>query len=151
NLSGKSDVAWISTALAETLTTELALGDRLRTVPGERVAHAKNDLSLGDSDTFEPDTLARLRRNLAADYVVLGSYLAGGPGQVRVDVRLQDTLAGETVAQTSENGTETDLPTLVTRVGERLRHALGAGAVAPGEVLAARRALPSNPKAARFY
>ena len=35
NSAGKADQAWMSTALAEMLTTELAAGEQLRTVPGE--------------------------------------------------------------------------------------------------------------------
>src|SRR5215469_5452046 len=35
NLSGRSDDAWLSTALSEMLSTELAAGERLRTIPEE--------------------------------------------------------------------------------------------------------------------
>ena len=38
NLSGKADDGWVSTALAEMLTTELAAGGQLRTIAGENVA-----------------------------------------------------------------------------------------------------------------
>src|SRR5207249_9683253 len=34
NLSGRPDQAWLSTAFSETLTTELAAGEQLRTIPG---------------------------------------------------------------------------------------------------------------------
>ena len=150
NLSGRGDVGWVSTALMEMISTELGLGDRLRTVPGEKVARAKSDLSIGDADGFEPDTLARLRKNLASDYVVLGSYLDVG-STVRVDLRLQDTQSGETVASFGENGTENDLAGLVGRVGGRLRARLGAGGLSASETTAARRSMPSNAEAARDY
>src|SRR5262249_48525025 len=133
NLSGRADSAWISTALAEILTTELALGGELRTIPGERIARTKNDLSLRESDGFERDTLARLRRTLAAAYVVLGSSLPVGQGELRVDIRLQDTAAGETILSSGDSGSESDLPALVGRVGERLRRKLNAGAVPVGD------------------
>ena len=45
NLSGKPDEAWISTALAEMLSTELAAGEQVRTIPGENIARMKVDLS----------------------------------------------------------------------------------------------------------
>src|SRR5205823_7280408 len=35
NLSGRAEDAWLSTALSQMLSTELAAGDRLRLVPGE--------------------------------------------------------------------------------------------------------------------
>src|SRR5262249_31603309 len=37
NLSGRADEAWLSTALSEMLTTELAAGEKLRTIPEENV------------------------------------------------------------------------------------------------------------------
>src|SRR5262249_42122605 len=41
NLSARPEDAWLSTALAEMLTTELAAGEQLRTIPGENVARMK--------------------------------------------------------------------------------------------------------------
>jgi len=109
NLSGKPDEGWVSTALSEMLTTELAAGEKLRTVPGEEVARTKVSLSLADGETYARDTLARLRSNLGADYVVLGSYFDLGEasgGNVRLYLRVQSTETGETVAAVSETGTE---------------------------------------------
>jgi len=34
NLSGRPDKAWLSTALSEMITTDLAAGERLRMIPG---------------------------------------------------------------------------------------------------------------------
>ena len=70
NLSKRIETDWISTALAETITTELAEGEQLRTIPGEDVARMKISLSLADADTYGEDTLGRIRKNLGADYVM---------------------------------------------------------------------------------
>jgi TolB-like protein len=78
NLSRGAEQAWISTALSEMLTTELASGEELRTVPGESVARTRTNLSLPDSDSYAQDTLARIRKNLDADYIVVGSYFDFG-------------------------------------------------------------------------
>jgi hypothetical protein len=78
NLSGKPDEAWLSTALSEMLATELAAGEQMRAVPGEKVAQAKIDLGLADADGYSPETPARIRANLGSDAVVLGSYTALG-------------------------------------------------------------------------
>jgi eukaryotic-like serine/threonine-protein kinase len=67
NLSGRPDTAWLSTALSEMLSAELAAGERLLTISGENVARVKNDLSLPETDTLAPDTLARVRKNLGSD------------------------------------------------------------------------------------
>jgi tetratricopeptide (TPR) repeat protein len=154
NLSGRPEEAWLSTALSEMLTTELAAGEKLRTVPGENVAQMKINLSLPDADSFGKDTLAKIRKNLGTDDVVLGSYLALGKdagGQVRLDLRLQDAAAGETLAAVSEKGTEAQLDDLISRTGAILREKLGAGEVSATEAAAVKASLPSNPDAARFY
>lgn len=154
NLSGRTEEAWLSTAFSEMLTTELAAGERLRTVPGENVARVKIDLSLADEDSYAPDTLARLRKNLGSDYVVFGSYFALGEktgSQVRLDVRLQDTTAGDTMASVSETGTEAGLLDLISRTGAQLREKLGIGGMTTAEVEGVRASLPSNPEAARLY
>src|SRR5262249_17648030 len=49
NLSGRPDAAWLSTALAEMLRTELSRASSLRAIPGENVARMKIDLALGDA------------------------------------------------------------------------------------------------------
>src|ERR1700722_8064822 len=101
NLSGRPEEGWISTALAEMLTTELGAGEKLRLVSGEDIARSKPDLPRSDSDSLSRDTLARLHENLNSDLVVLGSYTALGATpatRIRLDLRLQDTAAGETLA-----------------------------------------------------
>ena len=136
------------------LNTELAAGEKLRTIPGEDVTHTKNDLSLSDADSLGRDSLARLRKNLGSDYVVLGSYLDLGKeagGQIRLDLRLQDAIAGETIASVSQTGTEAQLFDLVSRTGEQLREKLGVGAVSPAEAAGVRVSLPSNPETTRLY
>src|SRR5713226_4345202 len=75
NVSGRAEAAWISPALSEMLTTELAAGEKLRTISGENVARAKADLSISDSDGLATDTLQRVSKNLGSDLVVLGSYV----------------------------------------------------------------------------
>ena len=52
NLSGRNDDSWLSTALSEMVTTELAGGERLRTIAGETVARMKTDLALSDADSY---------------------------------------------------------------------------------------------------
>jgi len=154
NLSGKPEEAWISTALAEMLTTELAAGEQVRTVPGENVTRAKIDLALSDADSLAPDTLQRIHKNLGSDLVVLGSYFAlgkEGAGKVRLDCRLQDTTAGETVATFSETATESELIDLVSRTGADLRRKMGINGLSSADEAVLRAALPSNSEAARLY
>ena len=154
NLSGRSDTAWLSTALSEMLTTELGAGEKILTISGENVARVKSDLSLPETDTLAPDTLARVRKNLGSDFIVLGSYLdlgAGRDDQIRLDLRLQDATAGQTIAVVSAKGTEAQLDELVTRAGAQLRDKLGIGDVPLIEAAAVKASLPSNVTASRLY
>jgi len=63
NLSGKPEVAGLSTAFSEMLTTELAAGGRLRTVPGENISQMKINLALPDADSYGKETLRKIRQH----------------------------------------------------------------------------------------
>jgi eukaryotic-like serine/threonine-protein kinase len=154
NLSGRPEEGWISTALAEMLSTELEAGEKLRLISGEDIAHTKLDLSLADADSLSRTTLAQLHKNLDSDLIVLGSYTVVGdkPGaRIRLDLRLQDTVAGETIADVAVVGGEADLFDMVSQAGSRLREKLGVEAVSPVEAVGIRASLPSNRDAARLY
>jgi len=141
---------WLSTALSEMLTTELAAGDKLRTVPGENVARTKADLALPDAESLGADTLAKVHNMLGANLIVLGSYL-DLDGQIRVDVRVQNASAGEIVARFSQVGTEAQLFDLVRQLGETLRNECGAGEVTPEQATNIRASEPVNTEAAKLY
>jgi tetratricopeptide (TPR) repeat protein len=151
NLSNDPQKSWLSTALSEMLTTELSQGDQLRTIPGETVAQMKVSLSLPDAETFGQETLKRIRQNLGSDDVIMGSYLALGNGLVRLDLRLQDTAAGETLASVSEKGNESEIDDLVGKAGAELRAKLGISSLSNEQSASVRASLPSNSEAARLY
>jgi eukaryotic-like serine/threonine-protein kinase len=154
NLSGRPEEGWLSTALAEMLSTELEAGEKLRLVSGEEVARTKLDLPLADTDSLSRETLARLHKDMDSDLIVLGSYTALGdkPGtRIRLDLRLQDTAAGETIADVAVVGGEADLFDMVSQAGSRLREKLGVEALSPVEAVTVRASLPSNREAARLY
>ncbi|HET9696582.1 MAG TPA: tetratricopeptide repeat protein [Terriglobales bacterium] len=154
NLPGRPEDNWLSSAFCEMLNTELAAGGELRMVPGEDVARAQSELPHSSEDSLSKSTLQRLRTNPGADLVVVGSYTmipADPKRRIRLDVRLQDTGGGQTIAEESVSGDENDLFDLVSNLGGKLRRSLGVAA--PSEVieLATRAALPSNERAARLY
>ena len=154
NLSDRPDTAWVSTALSEMLSAELAAGEKLRTVPGENVARMKIDLGLHDTEHLAPEALRPIRKNLGSDYVVVGSYFDLGKdsgGQIRLDLRLQDTTKGETLATISETSSESQLLDLVNRVGRKLRDDLGVADVSQVEAVGIRASIPSNQDAMRLY
>lgn len=154
NLSGKPDEAWLSTALSEMLTTELSAGERLRTVPGENLAQMKTSLGLQDEDGYSKSTLARIQKAVSADDVLVGSYLALGKetgGKVHLDLKLQDVSAGETTAAIVEDGTEDQLPELISRAGAALLQSLGESELTSAQNAELSAAVSSNLSANRLY
>lgn len=154
DLSGNKESAWISAALGEMLLTELAAGEKIRTIPAENVARMKADLSLPETESPGPDALARMGVHLGSEKLVLGSYVVLGKPpstRLRLDLRIHDAAKGEQVAALSETGTEAELFDLVARAGARLRARLGAGELSESEAEALRAARPSKPGVARLY
>jgi eukaryotic-like serine/threonine-protein kinase len=154
NLSLRPDTAWLSSAVAESLTVDLAAGEQLRTISGEDVAHARSDLALPDADDYSPDTLQHLRDVTGADFVVVGSYLAFGADKherLQLSVRVQDTRTGATVVRISDSATIGEVLELVHRDGERLRAGMGIESAAPIDGRAALAALPAGSEALRRF
>lgn len=153
NLTTRSDQNWLSVAFTEMLNTELAASPDLRLISGEDVAQVKRDLGLPEEDTLSHTTLLRLRKNLGADVIVLGSYALlpeNGKNRLRLDIRMQDTGAGETMAQEAFTGDQDELFDLAGRAGERLREGLlPAEDLAPGSARPAP--LAANQLALQFY
>jgi class 3 adenylate cyclase/tetratricopeptide (TPR) repeat protein/TolB-like protein len=150
NLTGKPTDDWMSTSLSEMLTTELAAGEQLYTLPGEDVTRAKLDLNFPESESLSEKTLGQLRDRLGSDMVVMGSYY-DMKGLVRIDVRLQDAKAGGTIANFSETGTEAEFLAMVSRIGSALRAHCGVRDLTPTQSASLRASLPANPEAAQLY
>lgn len=146
----RPDVDWLSTALGEMLSTELARSENLRTIPGETVARARRELQLEPGESLAPDTLTRVRTLLGCDFVIVGSYLAlEGPtgDRLRVDLKLQNASDGETLEALAREGSQNELFTMVDALGSGLREFLGLAAKAASSA----PILPRDPEAARLY
>ena len=154
NLPGRHEDDWLSPVFSEMLDTELGTRGDLRMVSAEDVARVKHDLPPTGEDTLAKGTLERLRQNPGADVVVLGSYTPL-PGKeetrIRLDLRVQDTADGETIAEEAITGDRNDLFDLAAQAGARLRHRLGLTANSLGDANQARVALPSDERSARLY
>lgn len=154
NTSGRGEDAWLSTALSEMLSTEMAAGDQLRIVPGEEVAQLQTSAPWPQTGVLSRETTSRIGTTLESDLLVLGSYTSvGEPGhrKLRLDVRLQDAGSGNIVAEAAESGSEEELFHLASDVGNKLRNSLGLANTTVIEQAGALASSPSNPEAVQFY
>jgi len=153
NLSSQHEGDWLAPAISQMLATELQNGGTLRIIPDAVVAHAKSDLNLKEKDGYPRDTLRELNKALASDYIVAGSYVALGDremGQVRLDLRLEEAISGETLASIAVSSKQSELFDLVRRAAIEMRAKVGGSIGGAGDA-DWRTALPSNPQAARLY
>ena len=147
-------VDWLSGALSDLLSTELAAGEQLRTIAGEDVARATADLSIPPMPSYSKDTLLKIRKILGSDFVIVGSYVAAGShpaDAIRLDVRLQDAASGEILAAFQEEGTVGALSDLLKKVAAELRAKLGVQEPTSAQSSQARAAAPANSEAMRLY
>ena len=154
NLSGRSEDAWLATALSEMLSTELAGGEKLRLVSGEDVANLRLSAPWPAADTLDRGTSARVGDALNSEVLVLGSFMViGGTdhGQLRLDVRMQDGKTGEILTETAEVGNTQDLFRLISHVGAQLRNRLGVEPLQSSDEAGVLAALPLDTEAAKFY
>jgi len=146
---GSKEEDWLSSWVPERLNTELGIGEGLRMVSREKVDGTATDLALPKLSSYEKGTLVKLRSILKSDYVVAGSYVAGGnqnSDPIRLDVRLQDANSGDTVSSFAEAGSVGGLPEMLKRIGTAVRTKLGlAGPVTP------RAPASTAPEAERLY
>lgn len=153
NSSGRADLTWIGTALAEMLTTELAAGGTLRVVGGSSLAEASRELGLAGGNPTGDD-LRRLHGLLGVDLVVTGRYRdgpAGSPPEVHLDLEIRDATNGALLAKVAEAGPLAALPDLAGRSGARLRQLLGVPTLASPEATQVRAAHPTSLDATRLY
>jgi serine/threonine protein kinase/tetratricopeptide (TPR) repeat protein len=154
SLRASPETAWLSTALAEVLSAELAASGQVRLLSGEEVARMRRELSLPEEEGFARETLERIRAHSQVDLVLMGTYLAlgaAGAATLRLDLSLRDASSGETVAHVTEVGSEQDLLALLARVGSTLRQHLGLKPLTPEQARRVSSAMPSHPEAARLY
>ena len=125
-LSDQGGFAWIGSAVAEMLTTEVAAIDSIRTVPRNEIHQLERNQSSGLLSSLDLG-VAQLQSLLATRWLVRGTFITEGSSTVptlRIDVQLHDT-SNDSVTGWSEIGMADQLIPLVQRLGNELRQALG--------------------------
>jgi serine/threonine protein kinase/tetratricopeptide (TPR) repeat protein len=123
--TGREDLAWVSTGLAELVAAELSESAELRVVDGLRVFRILEDLKIspGLIPQSEQKLLAEL---LDVDRLVLGQVRSVGQG-LRVDARLvsADRAEPSSEAFVAEVGAGEEVSQLVRLLSAELRRRLG--------------------------
>ncbi len=149
------DFGWLSTALPELLSTDLAAGGKLRVIPDETIAQMQGELALGDGGApGRIEASVSIGDALNTDFLVSGAYRVVGAGQNRelhLDLRLQETQRGETMAVITSTGTESRLFDLASEAAAELRAALGVKKLTFAQQKSVRATLPSSPEAFRLF
>jgi eukaryotic-like serine/threonine-protein kinase len=149
NITGRHDVDWVSTDVAEGLRTQLASTGKLRAISGEESAEMWKDLGLTQLDSMSRSTLARLH-NRGTDLVIVGSYTDLPDGRIHLNLVIQDTKEGETTDSLIADGTEAEITQLIAQTGVRLRGKMGLGTISPEKERQLALSQPSS-EAAQFY
>jgi DNA-binding winged helix-turn-helix (wHTH) protein/tetratricopeptide (TPR) repeat protein/TolB-like protein len=156
NLNADANDRWLSTALAEMLSSELSASDSLRVISSEEVARA--GLAELPANTPSHETLARYARRLGADMIVYGSFAvthtqrgtrSGDP--LRLDLRVENFSSDAPALVLVKTGQSSNLFDLVTASGSELRQRLGLEALTQQASNEVRKALPVDATAAQFY
>jgi tetratricopeptide (TPR) repeat protein len=148
NRAKRADVAWLSTALGELVTSDLGTAAELETIPASDVARMQAELGVGDIASWSPAQLGSVRSALGAEYVVAGSYVVKPGGEIEVELELYATSDGRVLITTKAVGLESDVAELGARLAKAVKTELG---VKVDDTATLPAVLPSEPTAAKLY
>ena len=129
NASGNESDAWVSTALAETLTENLSANEGLKAVSTEQVAQWRRDSVPGAIRRQIEQRGPELEDRLGTHYAVVADFRitsGGSDPSLQVDTRLQRLRDGKMMLRASDRGSETQLYALTAQIARKIRLALGA-------------------------
>lgn len=149
NLSDDRSSDWLSTAIAETLTHDVAADGVLRAIPPESVAQARKELSLTPAALQDAD-IQRLCAAVDCRVAITGSYIPYLE-EIRLDLQIRDGVTGRVLSSVSKTGRKDRLFDLVSRVGDEVRHGLGLAPISPGMLREVEATLSPKPEVARLY
>ncbi len=94
--------------LADMMITDLSRVDDLAVVERAKLQALIDEMSLQQSDYFDPATAQKLGQGLGATHAITGSISAFAP-QMRIDIRLIDVNSSEVVLADKVTGSDQDL------------------------------------------
>jgi tetratricopeptide (TPR) repeat protein/TolB-like protein len=118
-----SEYEWVGPALAQALSLRVLLQPRLNSITLRQVESVLRDENIDPNNVVEPAYSSQLGRQLGADVVVMGTFVAAWP-DVEVLVKVLDAASGKVKVTQSINGDLCMLIDLEAQVAEVLAKAI---------------------------
>jgi len=115
NQSGRQDLEWLRTGLAENLVTDLAESKYFRVLSRERLVQILQELGLSESARMDASALKRIAAYGGVEAVIGGSFLSQGD-QIRVNLKVQDPETGEILRTRPLSGRESEVLTMIDQL-----------------------------------
>jgi len=150
NLTQDPSLNWLDSGLTEMLTTNLSQLQGIDVLSTERVQSAVQRVGKGSS--LNPGMAQEVAKQAGADLFVTGALIREGPTRLRLDVKLQDSAAGQIVAAEKLDGDDVQavfgmVDALTHRLAQRFAPAAASGARGP----AIEETTTANVEAYRHY
>jgi eukaryotic-like serine/threonine-protein kinase len=126
NASGDPKDDWISSTVADMLSTDIGQSAHLHAVPPDRLHQVLSDLRVSPETTVDPDTLRRVAQFSSADVVVSGQFARFGD-QIVIDARIRDLVHDQTVPVKAQ-ALAKDLPSAIDSLADSVRKNLSLSA-----------------------
>ena len=127
NASGISSLDWMSSSLADMISTAVGQSTHLRTVSPERMRQIFSDLRLTPESTIDDSTLRRLAEFASADTTVSGQYTRIGD-QLYIEVSIADLKNGRSTTLKAQSA-EKNLPSAINDLADSIRKNLALSSV----------------------
>ena len=119
NITGATDVDWLSGGIAETVSTDLRRIGGIRVVGTDAPTRQRIATEQRSGGGIEADEVRRLGRSAGARWVVWGGFQTSG-GRIRLTPQFSDVEAGETQGVEKIDGTLDEIFELQDRIVTRL-------------------------------
>ncbi|HZE88756.1 MAG TPA: protein kinase [Verrucomicrobiae bacterium] len=116
NQTGRADLDWLRTGIAENLSTDMAQSKYFRILTRERLGQILKDFGKEMTGPIDGETLARVADYGGVQAVVTGSFVRGGGDALRINLRVQDPKSGEGIGSSVVTGTEGEVLAMIDQL-----------------------------------
>ena len=108
NQTGRVELDWLRTGLADNLVTDLGESKYFRVLSRERLSQIFDELKLTSESKLTSSVIKKIAEYGAVEAVMTGSFLSQGD-QIRVNLRTLDPQSGENLKNKVINGRESEV------------------------------------------